>query len=301
MSEPAPHSRQTALPPIDNKRGAMWMFAASICFSVMIIMVKRLGTDFAAPEIAFFRCLLGLAFIVPFVARQGFAVFRTRSPGKHLIRVLCAVVGINLSFYAATHLPIATATSLNFTRPLFMIILGVLVLGEVVRWRRGVATAVGFAGVIVMLGPSEFGTSLPALAALTAAATTAGAMAVVRTQDAVDGPATIMVWFATGTAVLNIVPAALVWETPQTMQQWVLLASVGLISSLGQYLMIRAFILGEATVMNPIDYSQIILTAILGYFAFGEVPSMWTWVGAAIIVASTLYILFREQALAKGR
>lgn len=301
MSEPLTPPPVTALPPIDNKRGAIWMIAASLCFAVTIVLVKRLGSEFASPEIAFIRSLFGLAFVAPFVARQGLGAFRTKSPGLHLMRILFVVVGMNLSFYAATHLPIATASALSFTRPLFMIVLGVLVLGEIVRWRRGVATIVGFAGVIIMLGPSDFGISWPALAALGAAAAAACSVSVVRRQAAVDGPGTVMAWFSVGAAVLCLFPALPVWETPQTLEQWMLLAGVGIASSLGQYLMIHAYIHGEATVLNPIDYSQIIMTAIMGYFVFSEIPSLWTWAGAAIIVASTLYILFREQALARAK
>ena len=296
---PVTASAKDGVTPIDNMRGARWMIAASLCFAVTIVLVKRLGTEFAAPEIAFIRSLFAVTFVVPFLARQGLGAFRTRSPGMHLVRVACVAVGMNLGFYAAIHLPIATASALSFTRPLFMIVLGMLVLGEIVRWRRGVATVVGFAGVIIMLGPTELGSSLPALAALAAAAAAACSVSVVRRQAAIDGPGTVMAWFSVGAAVLCLFPAIPVWETPQTLAQWALLAGVGIMSSLAQYLMINAYIHGEATVLNPIDYSQIILTAIMGYFMFGEVPSLWTWAGAAIIVASTLYILLREQALAR--
>jgi drug/metabolite transporter (DMT)-like permease len=225
-------------------------------------------------------------------------VFKTARPDMHVARVLCAVVGMNCGFYATAHLELATVVSLAYTRPLFMIILAVMFLGEVVRWRRGLATAVGFLGVLVMLRPTAVPVELPALAALMGALMVAGAMAVVKQQAAVDGPATIMVWFGVGTAVLTFFPAIFVWEAPRA-DHWVLLIAIGVLASIGQYMMIQAFTHGEATVMNPIDYLQILLAALFGFWLFDEVPSVWTGVGAAVIIASTLYILLREAALNK--
>jgi drug/metabolite transporter (DMT)-like permease len=107
-----------------------------------------------------------------------------------------------------------------------------------------------------------------------------------------------MVWFGVGTAVITGIPALFIWVTP-TMEQWLLMFAIGTVSSIGQYMMIRALAIGEITVMNPIDYVQIILGAISGYFIFGEVPTIWTAIGAIIIVSSKLYILFREAAINK--
>lgn len=284
--------------PVDNVRGAVWMLGSALVFSSVSVLIKIAGQDIPPAELVFFRCLFGLIVIVPFVARDGLNAFRTARPGLHILRVICAAIGMNCGFYAMTHLDLATAVALGYTRPLFMIILAVILLGEVVRWRRGLATLVGFLGVLIILQPTEVPVGLPAIAALVAALAVAGAMSVVRQQAAVDGPATIMVWFGVGTAVLTALPAYFVWETPQG-SQWVLLIALGIMASIGQYLMIKAFTYGEATVMNPIDYLQILLAAVAGYFVFNEVPTIWTGVGATVIVASTLYILLREAALKK--
>jgi len=284
--------------PIDNMRGAIWMVGSALVFSGVSVLIKTLGQDLPSPEMVFFRCLFGLSIVVPFVARYGFAVFKTARPDLHIARVICAAIGMNCGFYATTHLELATAVALGYTRPLFMILLAVLFLGEVVRWRRGLATLVGFIGVLIILQPTAVPVGLPALAALVSALAVAGAMSVVRQQAAVDGPATIMAWFGTGTAILTAAPAAFVWEMPQN-SQWVLLIAIGVCASVGQYMMIKAFTHGEATVMNPIDYLQILLAAVTGFWLFHEVPSIWTGVGAVVIIVSTLYILLREAALNK--
>ncbi|MEQ9447324.1 MAG: DMT family transporter, partial [Rhodospirillaceae bacterium] len=191
------------------------------------------------------------------------------------------------------HMPLAAAVSLTFTRPLFMILLAVLFLGEVVRWRRGLATLTGFLGVVIIMGPTGMVFETAAFAALLSAAAISGALAVIRQQAAEDGPITLMAWYAFGMVITTLVPAVPVWQTPEG-DQWAYLIAIGLFSSVGQYFIIRAFAIGEATVMNPIDYVQIILAASFGFFLFGEIPSIWTGVGAAVIATSTIYILFRE-------
>ena len=295
---PEPWIAPDAVTGTDNLRGAAWMLMSSFAFAAGSVAIKTIGRDLPSAEIVFFRCLFGLTVVVPFVVRYGFAVFRTQRPDLHIVRVMCAAVGMNCGFYAMTNLDLATAVSLSYTRPLFMIVLAVMFMGEVVRWRRGLATLIGFMGVIVMLGPTDVAFTLPALSGLMAALAVAGAMSVVKQQAAVDGPATIMVWFGVGTAIITSVPAAFYWMSP-TATQWALLFAIGTISSIGQYLMIRALAIGEITVMNPIDYVQIILGAFSGYVLFAEVPTVWTAIGAMIIVTSTLYILFREAAINK--
>jgi drug/metabolite transporter (DMT)-like permease len=285
----------TGLLPIDNARAAVWMIGSSACFATSYALTKFVAADLPAPEIVFFRCLFGMVVIAPFVMRQGLAVYRTKRPGMHLIRSVCATLSLNLTYYAMVQLPLATAISLSFSRPLWMILIAVTMLGEVVRWRRGLATLIGFGGVLVVAGPSSLASLSGVLAAVAGAAFTSGAVAVVRRQSATDSPSTIMVWFATSTAIITAIPALVLWRTPQSLNAWLLLAVIGVVGTLGQYFMIRAFVHGEATVMNPIDYSQILITALLGYIFFREVPAWTTWAGAAIIVASTLYILLRES------
>ena len=286
-------SSAQALPPIDNMRGALWMVAASTCFAIVTVLVKILGAELHPFAIVFFRSVFGVTVILPFLMRHGLTISRTRRPGLHLIRLACSTVSITAAFYAITHMPLAAATLLSFTRPLFMILLAVLLLCEVVRWRRGLATLVGFSGVVIMLRPTGMILQSAAFSALLSAAAISGALAIIRQQAAEDGPITLMAWYAFRLVITTLVPALPVWQTPDGMQ-WVYLLAVAVFSSAGQYLLIRAFAIGEATVMNPIDYMQIILAALLGFVFFSEIPSIWTGVGAIVIVVSTLYILSHE-------
>jgi drug/metabolite transporter (DMT)-like permease len=269
------------------------MVVSTISFAISIAAVKKIGAEVPTSMIVFFRCAVGFLIVLPFIFKHGLGIYRTKRPIAHIVRLVCSMTSMIAAYYAYTHMELATAVSLTFTRPLFMIVLAILVLGERVRWRRGLATVVGFIGVLVVLGPSDLVFHPAALAALFSAAAVSGAIAIIRQQAAVEGSLTLIVWFMTGTAVLTAFPAAIDWQTPQGTQ-WAYLIFIGLASSIGQFCLIKAFTYGEATVMNPIDYGQLVLAAILGYFLFGEVPSVWTAIGAVIIVSSTLYILLRE-------
>jgi len=280
----------------DALRGAPWMLAGTVCFAASAIAVKQIGPDLPATVIAFFRAFFGLIVVVPLIARHGFVIFRTQRPGMHFIRVLGATGSVVFSYYAVAHLPLATAVSLSFTRPLFMIVIAVLFLGEVVRWRRGLATVIGFAGVLIMLGPTDVAFSMAAMAALAGAASVSVALAVIRQHAATEGYLAFIAWFVVGSALLMAPIAAVFWETPHGIQ-WAYLAFIGVSSSIGQFFLIRAFSIAEATVMAPIDYAQIIIAALAGYFLFGEIPTVWMALGALVIVAATLYILLREARL----
>jgi len=287
------YSRPAELPPPDNMRGARWMVASTLCFAISILAIKKIGTEMPPAMIVFFRCAVGFVIVLPFIFKHGLGIYRTKRPVAHIVRLICSIVSMIAAYYAYTHLELATAVSLTFTRPLFMIVLAILILGERVRWRRGLATIAGFIGVLIVMGPSDLVFHPAALAALLSAAAVSGAIAIIRQQAAVEGSLTLIVWFMTGTAVLTLFPALVDWQTPQGLQ-WGYLIFIGFASSIGQFCLIKAFTYGEATVMNPIDYGQLILAALFGFLIFGEVPTIWTITGAIIIVSSTLYILIRE-------
>lgn len=289
-SRPVPPLNQAL--PIDNVRGALWMLAGVVFFAATAVLIKYAGQTLQTFEIVFFRCLFGMIVLIPLLMQSGLSVLRIRKPGLHVFRVLCAFVAMTSGFYALTHLELATAISLSFTRPLFMILLAVLFLGERVRWRRGLATMVGFCGVLIMLQPGTL-TFEPAFAtALISALGIAGALVTVKLIAPYDEAVTIMLSFSIGTVLVSAIPAALVWQTP-TGNELMILVGLGIVASLGQYSLIHAFTLGEATIMSPIDYLQIILGSAAGFYLFQERPGMWTLIGAVVIVISTLYIVLR--------
>ena len=290
--------RDEDLPPFDNIRGAIWMLVSSMAFSLVWVATKKLGHDIPAIEVSFVRSLVGFVALTPFFVKRGLTIFRTQRPGLHITRVFCSTFNSFALYYGVSHLPLAVATSLSFTRPLFMVVLAVVALGEKIRWRRALATVVGFGGVLTILGPTNLVFNHAAMVALGGAAAVAVALAVIRQQSIADGPLAMLAWYVVGTTILSAPFAAYDWHAP-TMTQWGYLIFIGVASTIGQFMLIRAFMFAEATVVNPVDYSQIVLGALFGYWLFDEVPSIWTGIGAVIIIAATLYILLRE-AKVKG-
>ncbi len=272
--------------------GALWMLSGVVFFSVTAVLIKYASQTLPTFEIVFFRCLFGTLVVIPLLMQSGLRGLRIRKIGLHVFRVVCAVVAMNCGFSALSHLELATAISLSFTRPLFMILLAVAFLGEVVHWRRGLATLIGFFGVLIMLQPGSIDFQPAFATALISAFAVAIALMTVKLIAPYDSPVSIMVSFSIGTVLMSAVPAALVWQTP-TGGELMMLVGLGIVASLGQYSLIRAFTVGEATIMSPIDYLQIILGSAAGFILFRERPGVWTFAGAAVIVAATLYIVWR--------
>ncbi|NKB43622.1 MAG: EamA family transporter [Alphaproteobacteria bacterium] len=268
------------------------MLGGALFFSATAVLIKIAGQTLHTFEIVFFRCLFGMLVVIPLLMQSGWGALKVRKPALHLIRAACAVIGMSGGFYALTHLELATAISLSFTRPLFMILLAAVFLREFVRWRRGLATAVGFIGVLIMVQPGANSIEPAVFSGLLAALTVGGALITVKLIAPYDAPVTIMLTFSIATVVLAFIPATFVWQTP-TRDELLLLMALGIVASCGQYCFIRAFAIGEATVMSPIDYVQIILGSAAGFLLFNERPGIETFIGASVIVISTLYIVVR--------
>ena len=281
-----------------NARGAIWIVLASVLFSIMAAMIKIVGARLHSLEIGFFRCAFGLLVILPFMVRAGPAVFRTEQPFMHLWRGLLGTTAMFCGFYALTHLPLADATAISFANSLFMIVLAVLFLGETVRWRRWSATAVGFLGVLIMVGPGGHGLDLPMAAALFGTLCVATVSVVIKKLSATEAPLSILFSFGIVSTLLSAVPAILVWQTP-TLRELLALLLIGAIGTAGQSCGIRGFRAGEATAVAPFDYFRLLFAGLFGYLLFGDVPTPQTLMGAGLIVASTLYIARREAVLAR--
>jgi drug/metabolite transporter (DMT)-like permease len=282
----------------DNVQGALWMLVGAFLFSLMGLGIKFVGEEMDSFQIGFLRALFGLIAVMPFVLKKGISSVRTKVFKLHLGRSLVGITGMLCVFYAITNMPLADAIAITFTRPLFLILLAVIFLGEVVRWRRWMATLVGFAGVIVMVqanadlgivtGVALFGAFMIALVSV-----------FLKKLSATEAPTTIMFYFGVIGTLVAAIPASQVWVTP-SLEMLGVLAVAATVGSAGNYCIIKAFSHGEATAVAPFDYTRLIFAGIFGYLAFGEIPTSNMIIGAGIIVASSLYIVHRE-AIVKRR
>ena len=273
-----------------NHRGAIWMLIGTTGFTLNGALVKLLGAGGMHPfEISFGRSLVALLAMLPFIWRAGPGVLRSNHLRIHLGRGIAGGTAMICAFYALTKIPLADFTALSFTTPLFILLLAALILGERVGPRRWGAVAVGFLGVLVMTRPGAGGFDPNALAVLVMALGISIAVVLVKRLPPSESQVTMLTYFCLISMAMSAVPAALVWRAP-TATEALLLVAIGVLGIGSQSLMIRAFRAGEASFVAPFEYSRLLFAAALGYFLFAEAPDPWSYLGAAIIVAATLYL-----------
>jgi drug/metabolite transporter (DMT)-like permease len=279
-------------------QGALYMTAAAFCFSIMNVFVRLATEELAALEVAFFRNLFALLFMLPWLARVGFDGLRTKRLKLHLLRSSFALLTMITWFSALALLPLGEAVALNFTVPLFATAGAALVLGEVVRARRWSATVVGFLGTLIILRPGFVeltpAMSLPIVAALCMACATLTVKSLSRTER----PSTTVLYMTLFLTPLSLVPALFVWQWP-SWQTLTYLVGLGGSGALAHLLLTISYGKADASAVVPFDYARLPFVAVLAYFLFDEMPDLWTWVGAAVIAASAIYIARREAQVAR--
>lgn len=285
-----------AMPP--NLRGACWMLLSCLGFSVMVSFVKIVARELGTFEVTFFRCFFGLLAIFPLIAWHGLGSLRTRHLGMHAWRGILGMIAMMCAYFGIARLPLATYTALSFSKPLFAIVLAVIVLHEVVRWRRWAATIVGFFGVLIMMRPGTESFDPNALFALGDALSIAILITVLKRIPAYERPLAMLFYFGVIASPLALIPALPHWVWPSAAT-WAMLTAIGITGALSQYWWIMAFRTGEASAVAPFDYSRLIFTGAVGLIFFSEVPDAWTLGGAGLIVASTIYLARREARLAR--
>lgn len=283
----------------DNLRGALWILLSAALLTAMGAMVKHVGEEIPSVQMVFFRSLIAVAVILPFMFRSGLSAFRTQRPWMHALRTGVGTLGMFCVFYAFAHLPLAETVAIVFSRPLFSVGLAILFLGEVVGWRRVSAAFVGFAGVLVMVRPGTAAFDPASLYAVTAAITAGSIAVIIKKLSATESTATIVLWFSVGSTVITFVPSLFVWVTPNPVQ-WVYLFLIGIVGGAGQAALTKGFSTGDTSFVTPFDYSRLIFATLIGLFIFAEIPDAWAILGALIIVASGYYIARRELALLRA-
>ena len=218
----------------------------------------------------------------------------------HFWRTAMGTTSMVLGFYAVSMLPLADATALAFSQPLFSVVLAALVLREKVRWRRWSATIVGFIGVLVMVRPGSGSLQPGAAVALLNALASATSILLVRRLSDSEKPLMILTQFALFSTLLLAGPAIWFWKWPSAWG-WALAIGVSISATIGQYFWVQAFAVGEMSAVAPFDYLRLPFAVFVGWMIWSEMPVIWTYVGAAIVIASALYIAYRESQIVRQR
>ena len=279
---------------------AILTICAGVAFLVANDAVAKLLTERYAPiQIVFLRNLIAVPIIAGVVlAVCGAAGLRTRHLRLHALRGALMVTGAWLYFTALIYLPLAEATALVFSAPIFITALSVPLLGEAVGWRRWGAVLLGFVGVLVIVRPGSAAFQLAALMPVGTALCYAIFMISARWIDRTERLWTMML-FAMLFPMIYAAPFAIATWTPVQAGDAALFVAIAVFGSLGLALIGQAFRMAPAAIVAPFDYTALIWATGLGWLIWGDVPMVWTIFGAGIIVASGIIIILREAGPAR--
>lgn len=269
-----------------------------VLFSISDAMAKYLRETLPSVEIAWLRYVVFVLFGLFLAGRRRFSSVRSKRPGLQILRAV-TLLGSSVLFIAGlSHLQMAEASAISFVSPAFITALSVPFLGEQVGVRRWAATLVGLLGVVIVIRPGSDALQTAALFPLGSAACWAVAMIATRKLGAQDRSETTLLWSAVVGLALLTVMLPFDFVTP-TLDDVGLGVCLGIAASTGQYLLILAYRRATASVLAPFSYIQLLSSAALGFVVFGSVPDAFAFLGAAVIIASGLYIVHREQVRAR--
>ena len=281
-------------------QAAVLATVAAIFFSMMSVLIRQASQELHVLEVVFFRNFLALLWMTPWLIKVGRAGMRTERIGMFWFRAALGMVGMTSGFWAVTLIPISEATALSFLAPIFATVGAAAILGEDVRLRRWSAVLLGFAGAMIVLRPGVEALQTGAILALINACTMAGNKLTVKSLTRTESPEAIVTYMVLMLTPLTFVPALFVWQWPswEALGWMVLLAGCG---TVGHMAVTRAYKLADLTVVMPFDFTRLPMSALLAFLIFAEVPTIWTWIGGALIFASTFYIARREAQVAAER
>jgi drug/metabolite transporter (DMT)-like permease len=283
---------------IQRLTGIALMCGAVASFGVMDTMAKYLNLHMNTVEVVWAR-YTG-AFVIPFMLSNPWTrpdLMTTPRLGLQIGRSVLLLLSTLCNFLALRYLQLDQAVALIFSTPCFVAALSGPILGEWVRWKRWTAIGVGFLGVLVVTRPGPSSFQPAALLSIGAALCYALYSITTRMLARTDSNETTLFYSNIVGAVAMLPALPFVWTTPTDPLLIVLMVSSGAVASFGHYLLIAAHRLAPAAVLSPFIYSEIVLVTALGFLVFGDVPSRWTIAGAAIVIASGLYILHRERTV----
>jgi drug/metabolite transporter (DMT)-like permease len=280
--------------------GIAFKLASVVLFAGMTVCVKLLGEDVPIGQTIFVRGLISVAVLALLAWRtEGLHLLKTSNWRSHALRSLSGTVSMFCLFAAVTQIPLADVTAIAFTAPMFLTVLAMIFLGEKIHRFRWTALVFGFLGALIMIGPHlsfAESSSVGALTALGAAMFSAIAMTFLRSMSGGEHAITITFYFSLTFMACAALTSLQGWPMPTPAQAW-LIALAGLFGVFGQLLMTYSYRHAEASTIAPLDYTNMVMSVLLGYLFFDEIPSLSIWLGAPLVVGAGLIILWREYYL----
>lgn len=273
------------------------MCAGVACLSVNDAIAKILTAGYSPVQILFLRNLIALPFAFLVALRMGGAgALRSHRPAAHLLRGVLWIGATVLFFTSLMHLPLAEATALVFVAPLFITAISALFLGEVVGWRRWLAVIVGFIGVLIAIRPGGAAFQPVSLLPIATALVYALLMLSARWVDSRESVWTLLLYLTGTGALLSGLLVPFFWTAIRPEDVWLFVA-IAVFGTAGMTMMTQAFRLAPATVVAPFDYTALLWATALGWLVWNEIPDSATLIGAAVIIASGVFIILRKRQI----
>jgi drug/metabolite transporter (DMT)-like permease len=287
----------TEFPQQRHLAGISLRLGAATSFAFMAAMIKVASNSGVHPvEMLFWRFALALVpMTIWALAGPGIEAVKTRRPFAHIWRAAIGFVGMGFGYWSLTLLPLAEATAISFAAPLFATILSALFLSEAVGWHRWGAVLAGFTGVLLVMQPQNASLPIDGLViALISAFGVACVMITIRQISKTERAFTTVYWFTAISALVlaGVFPFFAVSHSPAA---WLAIVAIAGLGGTAQLLLTASLRLAPVGVVAPFDYSQLVWAILLGWLLWTDVPSTTTWIGAAIIIASGIFMLFRER------
>ncbi len=271
--------------------GILFMCGAGLMFPVMNGFAKILGADYSTLQISWARAFGHILFMLAaFLPRYGIGMLRTKRPGLQLLRSWCLLTSNLCTFFAIIFIPIADAAAISLTAPLIVALLAWPMLGERTTATRVMALAVGFLGVLIVIRPGTAVFHWASLFVLASATCYAVYQILTRRIAGTDSPETSAIYSSILGAFGLLLVLPFVWKTPVSLFDLALFCSMGTLGALGHYCVARAMGYAPANIISPFQYFQLLGSVAVGWLFFGDLPDAFTWIGAAIIIASGLHI-----------
>ena len=274
--------------------GVSWFILSLISSSINDVISKYAGMRLHSYEITFFRFMFGTITLLPFVMYYGISTLKTSRPTVHFMRGLLLFLGIAGWTYGLTIAPVTTATVVSFTIPIFILVLGVFFLSEHIIWQRWVVTIVAFVGLVITLDPNAEDFN-PEVLIFIAAAVCFAILDIINKKFVIKETMISMLFYsAIITAVLALPFALQYWISPTT-KELALLFVLGASANLILFFLLKAFAVADATALAPYRYFELVVSAIIAYLVFQEIPTEATILGSIVVIPSTLFIIYSEK------
>ena len=265
----------------------------------MGVFIRKSSEDIHIFEVIFFRNLLACLIIIPLMYSSGLTSFKMHRPELFVWRAIFVSIGMFAGFSALTLIPLAQATAISFTTPIFVTILAIFIFGEVIKFRRIAAIWVGFIGMLIIVQPGVGMISFGIILAFIGAFFHSINLLIVKRLTAHETANAIVVWMVIMLVPISFVPAIFVWEWPSALT-WLYLWCLAICGTVGHSFFTRAYSLAEITSLQPFQFIKLPMIAFLAWIIFSEIPAYWTWLGGVIIFSSSVYITRREAKINKS-